>query len=358
MKQSQDIINYDIKNIVNEFTENVRVFSDKTILITGSNGLLGSYIVDTIKYLNEKKILNLPCKVIGINRSKIIKTSRNFHALGSKSFKFIQHDISNPLTIDENIDYIFHSAGSSSPAIFQKYPLNTIDVNVDGTRWLLELAKKQKIKSMIYLSSGEIYGNPDAKNTPTPESYNGNSSPLDRRSCYIESKRLAETLCKIYFENFGVHVKIARPFVIYGPGVKTTDGKVLSDFMQYAINGEPIRMLSEGTDIRSDCYISDATVAFLKILISGKDGEVYNVGNDKEEFTIKELAEKIHKICKIDTSPIYNGAPIPSYLKSAPKRFSANIDKIRNDLNFSPKVDLESGLKNTIDWNKLVLGTP
>ena len=355
MKSAQDVISQDIKKIITELKSELKQFSGKTLLITGSNGLLGSYVVDTIKYLNANEILSSPCKVIGVNRSKITNSSRNFHVLRDKNFKLIEHNISKPLIIDTKIDYIFHSAGSSSPAIFQKYPINTIDVNVNGTRWLLELAKEQKVKSMLYLSSGEIYGNPDKNNTPTPETYNGNSSPLDKRACYIESKRLAETLCKIYNENFNVPVKIARPFVIYGPGVKTTDGKVLSDFMKYAIENKPIEMLSEGNDLRSDCYISDATTAFLKILLSNKNGEVYNVGSDKEEFTIKQLAEKIHKICKIETSPVYKGAPIPDHLKSAPKRFSADIIKIRKDFGFMPKVNLENGLKNTIEWNKLFM---
>lgn len=355
MKFSQDIINKDIENIIDQTKNEINILSGKTILITGSNGFLGSYIVDTIKYLNDNNILKLPCKVIGLNRSEITSSSKNFHALEDKNFRFIKHDASIPLKVDFKIDYIFHSAGSSSPAVFQKYPLNTIDVNVNGTRWLLELAKKQKIKSMIFLSSGEIYGNPSASNIPTPETYNGNSSPFDRRACYIESKRLAETLCDIYHKSFDVPIKVARPFVIYGPGVKTTDGKVLSDFMKYALEKKPIEMLSEGNDLRSDCYISDATVAFLKILLSDKNGEVYNVGSDKEEFTIRELAEMIHAICKIDKAPIYNGAPIPPHLQSAPKRFFADISKIKKDLDFSPKIDLQTGLKNTIEWNKLII---
>lgn len=355
MKNAQDIINNDIKDIVNQMGDTIQALSGKTFLITGSNGLLGSYIVDTVKYLNDKNLLKFPCRVIGINRSKVTNNSRNFHVITDNSFKFIEHDVSKPLEINEPIDYIFHSAGSSSPAMFQKFPLNTIDVNVNGTRWLLELARSKNIKSMIYLSSGEIYGNPDVQNTPTPETYNGNSSPLDRRACYMESKRLAETLCDIYYKNFNVPVKIARPFVIYGPGVKTTDGKVLSDFMRYAIDQKPIEMLSEGSDLRSDCYISDATVAFLKILLSDKNGEVYNVGSDKDEFTIKQLAKKIHKICKIGTDPMYKGSHTPNYLKSAPKRFSPDITKLKTDLGFLPKVDIDTGLKNTIEWNKLVM---
>jgi len=357
MKFSQDIINKDIENIIDQTKNGIKMLSGKTVLITGSNGLLGSYIVDTIKYLNDNNILKLPCKVIGLNRSEITSSSRNFHALEDKNFRFIEHDVSIPLSfpIATKIDYIIHSAGSSSPAVFQKYPINTIDVNVNGTRWLLELAKKQKIKSMLYLSSGEVYGNPSDENIPTPETYNGNASPLDKRACYIESKRLAETLCSIYKQSFDVPIKIARPFVIYGPGVKTTDGKVLSDFMKYAIEKKPIEMLSEGRDLRSDCYISDATIAFFKILLSDKNGEVYNVGNDMEEFTIRQLAEKIHQICEVNGTPVYTGQTIPDHLKGAPKRFTANIGKIRNDLGFSPNVNLETGLENTIEWNKLYI---
>ena len=183
MKLAQDIINSDIKDVVKELKTEINELSGKTILITGSNGLLGSYIVDTIKYINDNRILDKPCKAIGINRSKIKDSSRNFHVVSDKNFAFIEHDIAYSLAIDKKIDYIFHCAGPSSPVVFQKYPINTIDVNVNGTRWLLELAKEQNVESMVYLSSGEIYGNPDPDNTPTPETYNGNASPFDRRAC-------------------------------------------------------------------------------------------------------------------------------------------------------------------------------
>ena len=355
MKNSQKIINNDIKEIVHVLGNDVKKLAGKTILITGSNGFLGSYLTDTVKYLNDF-VLDKPCHVLGLNRSKITSEMRNYHLVEDKNFKFIQHDVVNTLKVAESIDFIFHVAGCSTPAVFQKYPLETIDVNVKGIRWLLDLSIEKKIKSIVYFSSGEIYGSPPSQFIPTPETYNGNISTLDSRACYTESKRLAETLCKIYFDEFNVPVKIVRPFVIYGPGITINDGKVLSDFMRYGIMGEPIQMLTEGLDIRSDCYVSDATIGFWKILFSNYNGEVFNVGNERQEFTIRQLAEIIHKVCKIFWPPIYKGESVPDYLRSAPKRFCPDMTKFKNLFKFEPKIDIEEGARRTIEWNKLKFG--
>src|SRR6185312_13510212 len=162
-----------------------------------------------------------------------------------------------------------HSAGFSAPAKFQENPLATIDVNVNGIRWLLELAKEKKSESLLYMSSGEIYGNPPAEWLPTPETYPGNVRTDSLRACYTESKRLAETLCVVYAEKFSVPAKIARPFIVYGPGLSAAqDRRVMADFIRSGLEGKPISMMSPGRDTRSYCYITDAMVAFFEILFS------------------------------------------------------------------------------------------
>lgn len=203
------------------------------------------------------------------------------------------------------------------------------------------------------MSSGEIYGNPTPENIPTPESYNGNVSTLDSRSCYTSSKRLAETLCFIYFEKYGVPVKIARPFIVYGPGLDVSDRRVMADFIRSGLSGIPIEMLSEGKDTRSYCYIEDATVAFLKILLSSKNGEVFNVASDLEEVSIWDLARLVHKICKI-RKPIRVKKQDAKFIQGAPNRVLPDISRLKKTFGFEPKVGIEEGLRRTIEWNRSV----
>src|SRR3989344_7824450 len=210
-KSGQEIINEDLEKVVSNLSANLVEISGSTFVITGPNGLLASYFVDTLAYINDMKLTKKPCRVIGLQRSKTTKDSRLGHLLGRNDVKIIQHDVIEPFKFEERADYIVHAAGRSAPAIFQSEPLSTIDVNIKGIRWLLDFAKDSKVKSFLYMSSGEIYGNPTPDNIPTPETYNGNVSPLAPRACYTESKRLAETLCSIYYKMYEVPVKIARP---------------------------------------------------------------------------------------------------------------------------------------------------
>lgn len=359
MKPEQKIINEDILKVVEALGDEFKKLSGKTLLISGANGLLASYLIDTVAFLNNKKILNKPCKVFGLDRSDIKKGDRLSHLLGDSHIKLIKHDMTQPRRFNQTIDYIIHAAGCSAPAIFQAEPLATVDVNVKGVRWLLDLAREKNSKSFLYFSSGEIYGNPPPEYIPTSETYNGNVSSLDLRACYTESKRLSETLCIIYYRKYNVPVKIVRPFVIYGPGLELKDRRVMADFMRSGINNEPIEMLSEGKDTRSYCYISDATTAFWRVLFSDQNGEVFNIASDKEEISIKYLADLVHELCHINTpvkTPDTKSNKEVGFLKEAPHRVCPDITKIRKMFSYEPKVDIKEGLKRTINWNLAKLG--
>jgi len=345
------IIKKDIEEIIKRLGSEINKLSGKRILITGASGLIGSYIAETLAYLNTKKKLDLLCNVIGLQRSKITKNSRLGYLLNRSDIKFVQHNSAVPFKPPVKIDYLIHSAGMSTPAFFLADPLGTIDVNVNGIRWILEYARKEKVKSILYMSSGEIYGNPTAENIPTPETYNGNVSTMGPRSSYTSSKRLAETLCLIYFEKYGVPVKIARPFIVYGPGLDISDRRVMADFMRSGLEGKPIEMLNEGLDTRSYCYISDATVAFFKILLSSKNGEVFNVASDLEEVSIRDLAKLVHKICKI-SQPVKVRKQDAKFIKDAPNRVFPDISKLKRTFNYKPKIRIDEGLRRTIDWNR------
>ncbi len=359
MNPEQKIVKEDILEIVEAVGEEFKKLSGRTLLITGPNGLLASYLVDTVAFLNKEKILKDPCRVLGLYRSDLKKGDRVFHLLADPHINLIQHDVTQPCRFDEPIDYIVHAAGRSAPAIFQAEPLATVDVNIKGVRWLLDLAIEKQVRSFLYFSSGEIYGSPPPEHIPTPETYKGNVSPLGSRACYSEAKRLAETLCSIYYRKNKVPVKIVRPFIVYGPGLELKDRRVMADFIRSGINHKPTEMLSEGLDTRSYCYISDATTAFWRILFSDQNGEAFNVASDKEEISIRDLAELVHELCGINVPVKGPGAESEKeigFLKEAPKRVCPDITKIRKLFGYEPKVAIKEGLKRTINWNLAKLG--
>jgi len=344
------IIQQDIGHILARLGRGIDKLSGKNILITGASGLLGSYLVETIAYSNTGKKSSSQCHVTAMQKKKITAKHRLGYLLGRSDIQFVSHDAACAYNPSPKPQYIIHAAGMSAPALFLADPLGTIDVNVKGTRWILEYAKKNRVTSVLYISSGEIYGNPPPESIPTPESYTGNASTLGARACYISSKRLAETLCRIYFETYGVPVKIARPFIVYGPGLGITDRRVMADFIRQGLQGKPIEMASAGRDTRSYCYIEDATVAFFQLLLSSKNGEAFNVASDLEEMSIRNLARLVHKICHIK-KPVQVKEKNASYIQGAPNRVMPDISKLRTTFGCVPEVGIEEGLKRTIEWN-------
>lgn len=349
MKKS-DIIKKDIVEIIKRVGDSFDRLSGKTLLITGPNGLLGGYLVDTVAYLNDF-YFEKPCKVIGLGRSPINKNSRLGHLLNRKDIILIQHNVVKSLVIKEPVNFIVHAAGKSAPKLFQADPIGTIDVSVLGLRWLLELACNNPVESFMFFSSADVYGQPSPENIPTSEEYSGNVSLASLRACYSESKRCGEVLCLSFYREHKVSVKIVRPFIIYGPGLTPDDPKVMADFIRSVLKGNAITMLGEGKSTRAYCYISDATVAFWKILLSDKNGEIYNVGSDREEISIRRMAEIMHEIVGIKEAPKSKKCQNMEYLKSAPSRVCPDITKIRSEFNFDPQILIKEGIKRTIDWN-------
>jgi dTDP-glucose 4,6-dehydratase/UDP-glucuronate decarboxylase len=262
--------------------------------------------------------------------------------------EFIESDISEKIEIDGPINYIIHSASIASPLIYRKFPLKTIDVNYQGTRNLLDLAKEKNVDGMLFLSSSEIYGDP--KIIPTPETYWGNVSCNGPRACYDESKRLAETVCLAYYQQYETPIKIARPFNAYGPYLNLDDGRVIPDFFKNAMKQSKIIIHSDGTPSRSFCYVSDSIRGFLKILFFGKSGSIYNVGND-EEISMKELAIEIKNLVG-NTEIIYKKNQDKHYTTDNPQKRVPDLTKIKKELEFFPKISLDEGLKRVYAWYK------
>lgn len=345
------IIKEDFENIASRIQDEVSYLEGKTLLISGGSGFLGTYIVGVIKFLNAKFFHN-PCRVISVDNF-ITGSQINLVENGEdKNVIFINTDVTKPLFIKEKVDFIIHAAGIASPVYYQNFPLETIDVAVSGTRNLLEYARtNDKLKSFLFTSSSEIYGDPSPEFIPTPETYKGNVSSLGPRSCYDESKRLAETICMTYFRKYQVPIKIVRPFNIFGPGMKSNDYRVIPNFITQGLKGDTLTVHDKGVQTRTFCYITDAVTAILKVLLSNKNGEVFNIGNDANEISMLNLAKTMAPIFHSEIRIELVNYP-DTYPADEPSRRCPDIAKIRKMFKFEPQVDLETGLIRTISWFK------
>lgn len=346
---SKSIVDEDIDNIIKGLGKDAQKLSGKTVLISGGSGFLGSYINHTINKLNQE-VLKKKCKVISIDNYITGSEKRSFlGTIESKYFEFIFQDVRIPMLIRDKVDYVIHAAGLASPYYYQRYPLETIESAVIGAKNLLEIARTKNAKGVLLFSSSEIYGDPDSKHIPTPETYAGHVSSVGPRACYDESKRLAETLCLVYHNLFDVPVKIVRPFNIYGPGMKINDYRVIPTFLYKGLTGQSLPVHGKGTQTRTFCYVSDAVVGFLKVLLSGAPGEVYNVGNNKPEVTMYKLAKILTEI--INGSSKIETIDYPkTYPAGEPQRRCPDLAKITKELGYTPKVSLEKGLERSVDW--------
>ena len=228
MGQSSIVVENDIELIVNDIKQFFDIMENKKFLIVGGRGFIGTYFVKVLSRIN--KSLKKPMKITVIDN---LITAKDKDPYQDPNITFLEKDISKEIQYTDDLDYIIHAASIASPPYYRKHPLETIDVNYQGTRNLLELSKEKKVSGILFLSSSEIYGDPDI--IPTPESYQGNVSCTGPRACYDESKRLAETVSILYEQIFKIPVKIARLFNVYGPFLNLDDGRMIPDFMKSAI---------------------------------------------------------------------------------------------------------------------------
>jgi UDP-glucuronate decarboxylase len=253
-----------------------------------------------------------------------------------------------PFPFEGDLDYILHAAGIASPYYYRAYPLETLDVAVTGTRQTLELAKRTGAR-ITFFSSSEIYGDPDPANVPTTESYRGYVSCLGPRACYDESKRLGETLCRIYHTQFGVHTNMIRPFNVFGPGMQELDYRVMPNFASRILGGKPLHVYGTGEQTRTFCYITDAIQGFIRVMLYGVPGEPYNIGNPTPEISMVDLTKEIETVIqkKVDL----NLVPYPdSYPADEPNRRCPDITKARHQLKYDPQVPLREGIKRFFAW--------
>jgi len=341
---SNDIFLEDIRLIAEDLSGFYDELQGKTILVAGGKGFLGTYFVNVLSQINET--LSTPMKIVIMDN---LITSKDKKNNPSSNVRFLEQDISEGFDFEDELHYIIHAASIAAPPTYRKFPIKTVDVNYQGTRNLLEIARKKQIKSMLFLSSSEIYGDPEF--VPTPESYVGRVSCTGPRACYDESKRLAETVSVLYFQQHKVPVKIARPFNVYGPYLNLNDGRIIPDFMRSAIKKSEIIVHSDGSPTRSFCYVSDAMKAFFRLLFSNHDGIICNVGND-EEISVNGVTEMIQKTIEKPISIKIIKSNDPNYTKDNPQRRRPDLSLIEKSVNYTPKINFEEGLKRVYKWYK------
>jgi dTDP-glucose 4,6-dehydratase/UDP-glucuronate decarboxylase len=335
------IVYEDLESIYKQIRLNK--LKNKTILLTGLNGLIGSYLSQLIYYLNKK---NFNIKLIGFTKSKVKK--HLVYISDDKNIKFITGDLINEQFIDlPKIDYIIHSATYAQPNKFVEDKLATIALNTTVLKNLLDVAQKYK-STILFLSSTEIYGQPNKEDiSPIPESYNGNSSTILPRAPYIQSKRMGETICYVYKEDANLNIKIARVSATYGPGIDVSDKRVLGDFIRKSFIERRIDLIDDGKQIRTWCYISDCIAMLMNILLYGKHF-VYNIAG-QSNVSIRNIAEMIGKYTNVQvTIPQRNKIkPIPG----APINIQIDISRFTNEFNYNSFVTIEEGIKRFVDWN-------
>lgn len=265
-------------------------------------------------------------------------------ALQNSNFKFVEADVRNPFDFD--VDLIMNFACPASPVHYQADPVRTIETNFLGMINVLHLARKNQAV-VLQASTSEVYGDPEV--TPQVESYWGNVNPIGLRSCYDEGKRAAETLCFDYKRQYGLDVRVIRIFNTYGPNMAVGDGRVVSNFIVQALQGDDITIYGEGSQTRSFCFVSDLVEGISKVVHAPSVTSPINLGNP-QEFTMKELAETILRLTGSKSKLVFQ--PLPS---DDPKQRNPNISRANTEMNWKPTVNLESGLARTIEYFKKIL---
>jgi len=310
----------------------------KRTLVTGGAGFIGSHLCE--------RLLNEGNEIICVDNFFTGSKQNIIHLLDNPYFEIIRHDITFPLYIE--VDEIFNLACPASPVYYSLDPVQTTKTSVMGAINMLGLAKRLKIK-VLQASTSEVYGDP--KVHPQPESYRGNVNPIGPRACYDEGKRCAETLFFDYYRQLKIKIKVTRIFNTYGPKMQPDDGRVISNFIVQALKNKDITIYGDGNQTRAFCYVDDLVEGIIKMMNGREDfvGPV-NIGNPVE-FTILDLAKKIIKLTDSKSKIIYK--PLP---EDDQKRRKPNIELAKKELNWEPKVQLDKGLKNTINYFKRLLG--
>ncbi len=350
---NEAIIFNDANEIAKEFSKNFKKNKKYKWIITGGAGFLLSYFSYIVEVLVEKYNLNIRLFVYD---SLFFGLSNRLKRLNKKKYiSFVKKDLTKNEIKNLDCDFFIHGASIASPTFYRKFPIETIKVNVLAFVKILEKFTKikKKPKSIIFMSSSEVYGNPPKKFIPTSENYVGNVSFTGPRACYDESKRIGETICVNYFEKHKLPIKIIRPFNVYGPGQNLEDKRIIPDTIK-GISKREVILFSNGKPRRSFCYISDQIRGIMRIMLNGKNGEAYNVGND-EMISIKNIVQKFIKKSKLKVKLKFKISNDKQYNTDNPQNRCPNLSKIKKINNWKIKIKTGEGIERTLKYYNILI---
>jgi nucleoside-diphosphate-sugar epimerase len=326
-------------------------FINKTVLISGANGMLPSYMVETLLFLNEKYSYNIKVIALVRNLEKAKKVFAEYD--GNPILEYLVQDVAEPIRFEGDVDFMVHAASQAAPSYYGVDPVGTFKANTLGTINMLELAKEKNVESFLYFSTGAVYGDYNGEVVNLDEDLVGKVNTLDVRNCYSESKRAGENACVCYNYQYKVPTKIIRIFHTFGPKVNLNDGRVFSDFCKNILNNENIVLKSDGSAKRSFLYVADAVIAYFKVLLDGEDATAYNVGGDEtHEISIKDLSSLLVRLYpekKLKVKFDINEDDVTySQMRTPQKQILPQLDRI-SSLGWKQTTSVRDCFKRTMD---------
>jgi UDP-glucuronate decarboxylase len=340
------VLEDDLKTIIAEDLSWEKL-KNKTVMITGASGMVGSYMLYVLLMLNDEKHYGIKVDAVMRNVNKLPEEVRN-----REDVNVVVADVTKDIPDVGDIDYIIHAASPASPLIMQNQPVETIAANTIGTFKTLELAKEKNAEGYLFISSREIYGQPDEGQEFFYENTYGFVDQLNPRSCYSEGKKAAETMCVCFHEEYGLNTKIARLAHTYGPGMSIYDGRVQADFLKNVYHNEDIVLKSEGTAVRTYTYIADAIAGMYRILLDLED-IVYNIGNEAGKVSIRDLAEILVSIYPERGLKLVFDIPEGGTKGTAPYTLGILSSEKLRKLGWNPKYSVKDGFKRTLEYLEL-----
>jgi len=342
-----------MSHILNEDFEYIRKCNlpwnqirNSQVLVTGATGFIGSLIIRFLDYLNKKEDYNINIIAIVRDEKKVKET------LDKCKIRLVKADVCNQFNFNGDIDYIFHCAAITKSKEMIEYPMEVALGIIDGTNNILRLASFKNIKSMVYLSSMEVYGVTDQNLEKIHEENLGFLDLFNVRNCYPLSKRMAEHICFDYYNQYGTPIKIARLAQTFGAGVLKSESRVFMQFANSVLKEEDIVLHTDGLSAGNYCYTADTIIALFTLLFNGKDGEAYNVANEDANMTIKQMAELVvNKVSDGKIKVIYDIPRDNSYGYATPVKMKLSSDKIRK-LDWNPRYGMEEMYTRMINYIK------